>query len=138
MKLFLLAVFVATSLKYYTLPNIWHLAIGGAPIRSKVEYFQRLNEVGEDFPVDPQVLFTRWSMFPVMLRPATKIVLVANNADDSCTAFVSDPYPTRTYFAPPDVDFNQYLFIITNRHCVRMIVNYSAPPSGLAPFVVGQ
>ena len=129
MKFLLLAAFVASSLKFYTVPNIWHLLIGGEPIRTEKQYFARLQAVGEDFPTRPDFIFTRFSLFPIVVRPASNIQYVVSNKDNSCTAYLRDPYPEKSYVLEdaPVVDFMQYYFLVTNRLCTRIIVSYAKP-----------
>lgn len=129
----MLLAFVASALKFYTLPNIWHLAIGGEPIRTQNEYTARMLMVGEDFPTPPEVPFTRYSIFPIVMRPATTLQYVVSNADNSCTAYLKDPYPQKNYVLvdTPIVDFMQYYFLVTNRLCTKVIVNYNKPPKNI-------
>lgn len=133
MKLVLLAAFIASALKFYMLPNIWRLEIGGAPIRTQKEYTARMLDVGEDFPTPSDVIFTRFSLFPIVVRPAASIQYVVSNQDNSCTAYLKDPYPKRNYTLDdaPLVDFMRYYFLVTNRLCTRIIVNYGKPPKAI-------
>ena len=133
MNVFLLIAFTAISLKFYTLPNIWRGAIGYEPIKTKAAYYARLYAIGEDFPTDPEVIFTRWSMFPIVVRPSAVISLVASNQNNTCVAYVVDPYPEKDYGSDPGVDFNNYVFLVTNSNCTRVSVKYGKPPKSLTP-----